>query len=385
MKWANCCDAISKHGSTGEMLPLASWADRQLDAFAAATGSTKISHLSGAALLSQRASHNEFTINGRVSAGGSCQLYPTRDGLVALSLARADDRAMLPALFCDADFIDPDNSAIAARLLTCKAHDIVTHGSELGLAIASANEIPASPAFDIISTGPAKPRHTGQYPHIVDLSALWAGPLASHILQLAGGHVTKVESQRRPDAMRTGDPAFYNVLNGNKTRITLDIHSREGSDALISLIRHADIVVTAARPRALLQLGLDADAFVAQTPGLVWINITGHGVRGAAAQRIGFGDDCAVAGGLTAALQKASGAMAFVGDAPADPLTGLMAAQLAHVHWCSGKAAHIALSMSGVIAAALKDEIAHDSAQLTRTLRNWAAAIGQRFPGVAQC
>ena len=43
-------------------------------------------------------------------------------------------------------------------------------------------------------------------PRIVDLSALWAGPLCAHLLQLAGASVVKLESTRRPDGARFGAP-----------------------------------------------------------------------------------------------------------------------------------------------------------------------------------
>ena len=46
---------------------------------------------------------------------------------------------------------------------------------------------------------------------------------------------------------------------------------------------------------------------VGTTPGLVWITITAHGVQGEAANWIGFGDDCGVAAGLSAALHAATG------------------------------------------------------------------------------
>lgn len=63
--------------------------------------------------------------------------------------------------------------------------------------------------------------------------------------------------------------------------------------------------------------------FAAARPGLVWIAITGHGWTGPGAQRAGFGDDAAVAGGL---VDWAGDEPRFAGDALADPLTGLAAA-----------------------------------------------------------
>lgn len=215
---------------------------------------------------------------------------------------------------------------------------------------------------------------------MIDLSALWAGPLATHLLQLAGAQVIKVESPSRPDAMRGGDPGFFNLLNRGKSSVTLDLKDADGRAALLDLIRNADIVVEASRLRALLQLGIDADALVGEIPGLCWMTITGHGVRGAAANRVGFGDDCGVAGGLTAALVKAGGTCGFVGDAIADPLTGVTAARLAWDQWARGTGARTVLSMSGVVAAALADESARDSAALDNDLRAWAMAQRQPFP-----
>ena len=58
----------------------------------------------------------------------------------------------------------------------------------------------------------------------------------------------------------------------------------------------------------------------------MWIAITAQGWRGDAAMRVGFGDDCAAAGGL---VRWDEDRPQFVGDALADPLTGLTAATLA--------------------------------------------------------
>ena len=72
--------------------------------------------------------------------------------------------------------------------------------------------------------------------------------------------------------------------------------------------------------------GIDADALCASRSGLIWMTITGYGATGQAADWIGFGDDCAVAAGLAEALRRAAGHPGFVGDAIADPLTGIHAA-----------------------------------------------------------
>jgi hypothetical protein len=362
-------------------LPLAGWAEAQLEAIRALAGTPALDGLSGAQLLGERAALNGFAIPGRRSAGGGCRLYDMIDGQVALTLARADDRDLMPALFGDAS-IESDSDIVTA-FASAKASAIVTQGRQLGLAIAAIDEVPASPACHLRTTGRERPIRD-QPPLVIDLSALWAGPLAGHLLGLAGAQVVKVESRNRPDRMRAGDPLLFGRLNQHKANVAIDLRDAGDRAALIALIRRADMVIAAARPRALAQLGIDADALVREVPGLVWVTITGHGAEGDAVHWIGFGDDCSVAGGLSAALRQASGRIGFGGDACADPLTGLHAAHHALAQWHRGTGAHLLLSMSAVVAEAIDWQRARDEAGFSATLQRWTEAEGTPFPAVAQ-
>ncbi|MFF5263739.1 CoA transferase [Actinomadura viridis] len=153
---------------------------------------------------------------------------------------------------------------------------------------------------------------------VVDFSALWAGPLCAHLLGLAGARVVKVETPGRPDGARRGHPGFFDLLHSGHRSVVLDPGTRDGRAALRALIDAADIVIEASRPRALARWGLDAQAAVQS--GTVWISITAFGRE---SERIGFGDDVA-SSGLVA--RDDDGSPMFVGDAIADPLTGLAAA-----------------------------------------------------------
>jgi hypothetical protein len=363
-------------------------AQNWLDDLARETGSAALMEASGAALraaqlLGERAALNGFAIPRMVSAGGGCRLYPAgADGdYVALNLSRPDDRQLLPALFGDAGLDTTDDDAIAARMARSVAAPLVALGRELGLAIARTGEAPPSPAVALLASGSAFPPPFGA-PLVLDLSALWAGPLAGHLLWLAGANVVKLESPRRPDAMRHGDPALFARLNQGKASVALDLATPDGRAALLGLIARADIVIEAARPRALAQLGVDADALVAARAGkpLVWLTITGHRATGPAADWVGFGDDCSVAGGLTDALFAATGRVGFTGDAIADPLTGIRAAREGWRAWRTGRSCRIALAMSGVVAEALAAERAQAPERLAGDLAGWASAVGQPFP-----
>ncbi|WP_433761301.1 CoA transferase [Nocardia sp. CA-135398] len=155
---------------------------------------------------------------------------------------------------------------------------------------------------------------------VVDLSSMWAGPLCAHLLGRAGARVVKVESTRRPDGARRGDPRFFDWLHAGHEQISVDFHTPEGQARLRELLSTADVVIEASRPRALAQLGLAPGERV-HRDGQVWLSLTGYGR--AEPMRVAFGDDAAVAGGL---VGWEAGEPVFCGDAIADPLTGICAA-----------------------------------------------------------
>ena len=179
---------------------------------------------------------------------------------------------------------------------------------------------------------------------------MWAGPLCARVLGLAGLRVVKVESTGRPDGARRGHAGFFDWLHGGHESVALDLGSEGGRAALRRLVAQADVVVEASRPRALAQLGIDAEAAVAARPGTTWVSITGYGRSGPGAGRVAFGDDAAVAGGLVA--YDAEGLPVFCADAVADPITGLHAAAAALASVAAGGGHLIDVPMAGAVAAA---------------------------------
>ncbi|HMK85387.1 MAG TPA: CoA transferase [Steroidobacteraceae bacterium] len=364
---------------------------------ARASRSAAFASLDGTTLLGERAMRAGLTIPGRTSAGAGCRLYDALGDTVALNLARPADRELLPALF-ETDELDPnDASAIAAHIARIDAKALVSRGRSMGLAIAAEHEMAApagsaselsapsgSPACVELACGCPTSARKHPAPRVIDLSALWAGPLAAHLLWLAGAEVIKVESRSRPDAMRDAEGDFYALINQGKACVGVDLADPIDRQALLSLIALSDIVIEAARPRALMQHGIDADQIVHTTSGLVWISITAHGSRGEAAGWVGFGDDCGVAAGLSAALRSASGRSGFVGDAIADPLTGLFAALAAWEAWESGGGARLGLAMTQVVARCLDAAREADPDALRACLIAWAGAVGKPFPTVTR-
>lgn len=260
------------------------------------------------ALLLERAALSGRRPQGTVSCGGASRLYRSADGWVAVSLARPDDVELVPAWL--------GTSSVEKGLSRLPSAEAVARGRLLGLPVACPGERAPGPVHEARRMGDAPPLQRS--PVVVDLSSLWAGPLCTRILAGRGARVIKVESVTRPDGARTGDPAFFGRLNAGKQHRVIEFTAEN----LRPLLETADVVVEGSRPRALLNLGIDAETVVRRGPQ-VWISITGHGRRPPHSDWVGFGDDAAVAGGL---VDWCDGEPRFVMDAVADPLTGMAAA-----------------------------------------------------------
>lgn len=280
--------------------------------------------LDGAALLGERAAFTGRTRRGRTSVGGYARLLPTADGWAALSSARLDDAGLLGAMI--GATIDGDDPWPAVeQWLSTRHGDEVRERIEL---LGIAGGCIRGERFEAVDSGtgcgdisrdlPAAARSLDGAT-VVDFSALWAGPLCAHILGAAGARVIKVETPDRPDGARLGNSDFYDLLHAGHESVVLDPNDAPQRAALAALVDSADVVIEASRPRALARFGLSADAAAAR--GCTWISVT---AAGRSSDRIGFGDDVAAAAGLVA--KDSAGAPVFVGDAIADPLTGLRAA-----------------------------------------------------------
>lgn len=317
-------------------------------------------------LLGERAARAGHTRAGATSCGGSARLLPTADGWLAVNLARPEDVELLPAwLKLGADPGDPW-AAVAESVGARAAADSVAGAVDVGLPVSTVGEAsfpgaealagaaddrarPASSQSSPIGSDPSTtaPHRDGVVPTrigdrslptgpllVVDLSSLWAGPLCSHLLGLDGARVVKVESTRRPDGGRRDETGFFDLLNHGKASVALDLPSTYGLARLRSLLQAADVVIEGSRPRALRGWGIDAEAFLAAEDGpRVWVSITGHGRTGPAADRVGFGDDAAAAGGLVVGDDDGP---CFLADAVADPLAGIAAARAVHAALAEG-------------------------------------------------
>ncbi len=359
--------------------PIASCANGVLRAWRAAFGPSRLDTLDGAQLLTERAAIMGLQRQGAIAPGGGCRLLQAADGWIALNLVRDEDRLAVPAwLECESN---GEWDSIAAILPQRHCKELVERGSLLGLAVAEMkrSSTPSDGWYRITHRGRAERRAAVvRPPLVVDLSSLWAGPLCGHLLHLAGARVIKVESLSRPDGARRGNEAFFDLLNCGKASVALDLGEQRGRDTLRELLRHADIVIEASRPRALRQMGIVAEELIDERPGLSWIAISGYGRDGGVENRVAFGDDAGVAAGLSALMHEVSGLPLFCGDAIADPLTGLHAALLAWSAWRDGGGRLLSISLCDVVAHCIGDALTMVPPTLKQRHAEWTTVLATK-------
>lgn len=303
--------------------------------------------LPGVEILTDRARYSGYTRNAPWSANGTFRMLPAADGWFGISLARPADLDAVPALV-EGPVREPW-SAVAAWLAGVSCAAAAERTALLGFAAAAVPTDPA--ATDPRSRRPPVAvrlggrRRPSRPPLVVDLTALWAGPLCAHLLGLAGARVVKIESVARPDGARLGAPAFFDHLHAGHEFVRLDLHAE--TERLRRLLASADVVLEASRPRALRQLGINAEEYVER--GAVWASITAYGRGPGDELRVGFGDDVAAGAGLVAHTETGP---VPTGDAVADPLTGAWAAAAVAVALHAERGGLLDVSMAGVAALA---------------------------------
>ena len=155
---------------------------------------------------------------------------------------------------------------------------------------------------------------------ILDLTHVWAGPLAVRILADLGAEVVRVEApsgrgpRRYPSMPIAGfvgrDPqdepwnrnAAFVKLMRNRRSVCVDLKTPEGRELLLQLVTEADVLVENFSARTMGSLGLGWDRLHQQNPRLIYVTLSGFGTTGPYADRVAFGPSVEPMTGLTAVL-----------------------------------------------------------------------------------
>lgn len=182
---------------------------------------------------------------------------------------------------------------------------------------------------------------------VLDLTRVWAGPLAARILADLGADVIRVEAPwgRGPAGVDTSsvmatryypdnDPGerhwnrigFENKYALNKRSVALDLTHPGARAALETLIAGADVLIENYSPRVMPQLGLGEDRLQELNPALIYVTMPGYGRTGPDADRVAYGPMIDGHAGLST-LMGYEGSTGWKGGvAWPDPVAGIHAA-----------------------------------------------------------
>ncbi len=182
---------------------------------------------------------------------------------------------------------------------------------------------------------------------VLDLTRVWAGPLATRILADLGADVTMIEAPwaRGPAGIDRSsvvathyypddDPGlrhwnrigFINKYALNKRSVAMDLTDSEARSAFESMVARVDVVIENYSPRVMPQLGLDEDRLHQLNPSLVYVTMPGFGRTGPSADRVAYGPIIDSHAGLSVLQGYTDEPARKGGVAWPDPVAGLHAA-----------------------------------------------------------
>jgi crotonobetainyl-CoA:carnitine CoA-transferase CaiB-like acyl-CoA transferase len=167
---------------------------------------------------------------------------------------------------------------------------------------------------------------------VLDVSTIYAGPLAAMLLGDYGADVIKFEHPRSGDPLRTHGPAkdghglWWKVLSRNKRAVTLDLRQQRGQELFLTLVEQADVVIESFRPGVMERWGLGYEQLRQRNEKVVMLRTTGFGQTGPYASRRGFGTLAEAMSGFAAMTGEPDGPPTLPPFGLADGIAGLAGA-----------------------------------------------------------
>ncbi len=122
--------------------------------------------------------------------------------------------------------------------------------------------------------------------HVLDLTRLLPGPVATMRLAEMGATVTKIEEPGVGDYARVMGPVrkevsqFFIAVNHGKQTLRLDLRDEQQRARLLAMVATADVLVESFRPGVMDKLGLGWNVLRQHNPRLVMCAISGYGQDG---------------------------------------------------------------------------------------------------------
>ena len=201
---------------------------------------------------------------------------------------------------------------------------------------------------------------------VLELTAVWVGPMVGRILAEQGAEVTLVEWNRSPLAIsipkrKTGLPGaglgterlqhlHTDTHHRGKRSLALNLATETGRALLRELARNCDVLVENFRPGVLEGWGCGYDTLASENPGLVALSLSGFGRGAPLEQWRTLGPTLEGETGWASLMGAREGAPLKHAEALTDPIGALngLVALLAAIHRQrrTGRGCHIDLSQA---------------------------------------
>ena len=168
---------------------------------------------------------------------------------------------------------------------------------------------------------------------VIDMTSVLMGPYATQALGDYGADVIKVESPDGDVTRQIGPtrhpgmgPVFLNT-NRSKRSVCLDLKKPAGREAVLRLLKTADVLVYNVRPQAMARLQLGYEVVSKVNPRLIYAGVFGFGQDGPYAAKPAYDDLIQGATALPALMAQTSddGVPRYVPNALVDRIVGLAA------------------------------------------------------------
>lgn len=151
---------------------------------------------------------------------------------------------------------------------------------------------------------------------VLDLTQVWAGPLATMNLGDLGAEIIKIERPQGGDIVRAVPPfvddmsGYFATVNRNKQSVTLNLKSDDGLAIFMDLAEDADIVVENLKPGTVEKFGVDYESIRDVNPEVVYCSIKGFAA----------GTQYETHPAYDIVIQAMGGSMSITGEKGGDPL-----------------------------------------------------------------
>lgn len=162
---------------------------------------------------------------------------------------------------------------------------------------------------------------------VVDVSRALAGPYSTMLMGDLGADIIKLEMPGTGDESRYWGPPFatYMSSNRNKRSVEVDLHTVEGQQIFLDLVRTADIVVENFRPGTMKRFNLDYETVSKVKPDIIYCSISAYGQTGPMSHRPGIDLMVQAISGLMSQTGEKDGRAMKAGGPVADIVGGFSA------------------------------------------------------------